>query len=84
MRVVEPAVPQVSEVEQEDKQPSVPSEGITEARFNELLDSRFGSLTEELEKQAQSAKDRGISANAKQMTRGMLRIIATDTSIIFA
>ena len=72
--IVEPAVPEVSEVEQEVQQPSVPSEGITEARLNELLDSRLGSLTEELEKQAQSAKDRGISANAKQINDILSRL----------
>jgi len=72
--IVEPAVPQVSEVEQEVQQPSVPSEGITEARLQELLDSRLGSLTEELEKQAQSAKDRGISANAKQINDILSRL----------
>ena len=72
--IVEPAVPEVSEVVQEDKQPSVPSEGITEARLNELLDSRLGSMTEELERQAQSAKDRGISANAKQINDILSRL----------
>jgi hypothetical protein len=68
--VVEPeelAVPQVSGTDEEVQQPSVPGVGITEDRINELLEEKLGALTDQLEKQAQSAKDRGISANAKQI-----------------
>ncbi len=72
--IVEPAVPQVSEVDQGVQLPSVPSVGITEDRIEELLDARLGELKAELDKQAQSAKDRGISANAKQINEILARL----------
>jgi len=59
--------PEISGDEAEVQQPSVPQAGLTEDRLNELLDNRLASLTEALEKQAQSAKDRGISKNAQEI-----------------
>lgn len=73
------AVPQVSETE-EVQQPSVPSGGITEDRLSALLEekleARLSALQEQLARQAQSAKDRGISANAKQINEILSRLDA--------
>jgi len=68
------AVPQVLESESEVQQPSVSAGGLTEDRINELLEEKLGALNEKLERQAQSAKDRAISAQAKQINDILARL----------
>jgi len=66
------AVPEVSQAEQEVQQPSVPAGGITEDRLQKLLqeqlDERLKGMEERFERMAQSAKDRGISKNAQEIS----------------
>ena len=56
-------VPEVLEEEQEVQQPSVPLSGLTEQRLIEILDKR----AETQARKDQSAKDRAISRNAKDI-----------------
>lgn len=66
------AVPAVSQAEQEVKPPSVPTDGKTEDRLEKLLqerlDARLEEVEERFERMAQSAKDRGISKNAQEIS----------------
>jgi hypothetical protein len=65
------AVPDVSQAEQEVQQPSVPQGGIAEDRIEELLkaqEKRFQEMEDRFERMAQSAKDRGISKNAQEIS----------------
>jgi len=66
------AVPAVSQAEEEVQQPSVPAGGITEDRLEKLLQDRLDKRLEEMEdrfeRMAQSAKDRGISKNAQEIS----------------
>ena len=73
---VEPVVPQVSEVIEEVQQPSVPSEGLTEDRLLEILAERDEKAT----RAAQSAKDRAISRNAKDIADILERFEASGNS----
>lgn len=73
---VEPVVPEVLEVEQEVQQPSVPSEGLTEDRLLEILAER----DEKTARAAQSAKDRAISRNAKDIADILERFEASGDS----
>ena len=73
---VEPVVPEVSEVTEEVQQPSVPSEGLTEDRLIEILNER----DEKTARTAQSAKDRAISRNAKDIADILERFEASGDS----
>jgi len=76
----EPAVPAVSDLESDVQPPSVPSEGITEDRIKELveaqLEARLKTEREELKRESQSVKDRGISKNSKQINEILARLDA--------
>lgn len=74
-----PAVEEVS-TETEDQQPSEPTGGLTEDRILELLQNQQKALEERLEtfsRQQQSAKDRAISKNAKELPEIRARLEAS-------